>query len=495
MKKDIIYRMKQHNNTCSIISLGCPKNLVDSETMIGRLTEAGFEFCPTVENVDAAILNTCGFLQSARDEAIEYLEDLLDLKRKKIVQKVIVTGCFVRSGGGDLARRWPEVDAWISPFDEAGIVTIVRNLLKKEEIKPEKKISLPVIYSSALKKIPLDDRSRKILTFPHTAYLKIADGCDRFCSYCSIPMIRGRFTSKSEEAVLDEAKRLAGQGVKELILIAQETSFWGSDLYGSSKLTELMGKIREISGLRWIRVLYTHPYHFNDELISFFAQEAKRSADDPAQTGALLLPYIDIPLQHANDEILQKMNRKITRRETEDLLTKFREQIPGVVLRTSFITGFPGETDDQFGELIEFVQKWKFERAGVFSYSAEPGTKAAEMSGQVPEKVKQIRNRELSRIIKKNVVEFGQSWIGSTRQVLIDQQGTDEAGNALADLFIGRTRADSPDIDPAVYVTGENLTPGEFYSCEIVDVSGYDFIAVPVDHGIRSSKEIENGAV
>lgn len=476
--------------TCSIISLGCPKNLVDSETMTGRLIDAGLEFKPDAENVDVVILNTCGFLQSARDEAAEYLAALLDLKRCHKVGHVLVTGCWIRSGGSHLSSRYPEVDAWLGPFDEGNIVTVVRAMMNQSDIKPEKKSPLPVIYSSDLPKIPLDDRLRKILTFPHTAYLKIADGCDRFCSYCSIPLIRGRFTSKSEEAILAEAKSLAGQGVKELVLIAQETSFWGSDLYGTARLPDLLRKLKQVKGLRWIRVLYTHPYHFSDELIELYRQEAERKNEGDSelveQEEAFLLPYIDIPLQHANDEILQRMNRRIGRQETEELLTKFRERIPGVVLRTSFIVGFPGETDEQFNELLDFVKKWKFERAGVFSYSAEPGTKAAQMPDQVSEKVKEIRNQNLSKVIEDNVVGFGKSWIGSTRQVLIDQQGIDEeTGEVISDLFIGRTRADSPDIDPVVYVTGSGLLPGNFYRCEFVDVSGYDFIAVPVDENDR----------
>lgn len=476
--------------TCSVISLGCPKNLVDSETMTGRLIDAGFEFKTEAENVDIVILNTCGFLQSAREEAAEYLTALLDLKRRRKVRYVLVTGCWVRSGGGDLSLRYPEVDAWLGPFDEENIVAVVRALQNQADIKPEKKCPLPVVYSSDLVKIPLDDHLRKILTFPHTAYLKIADGCDRFCSYCSIPQIRGRFTSKTEEMILSEAKLLVGQGVRELVLIAQETSFWGSDLYGVARLPDLIRKLKQVKGLRWIRVLYTHPYHFSEELIDLYSQEAMRRKDGESeeidQEEALLLPYIDIPLQHANDDILKRMNRRIGRQETEDLLTKFRERIPGVVLRTSFIVGFPGETDEQFNELLDFVKKWKFERAGVFSYSAEPGTKAAEMQDQISEKVKEIRNQDLSKVIEDNVVGFGKSWIGSTRQVLIDQQGVDEqTGEIIPDLFIGRTRADSPDIDPVVYVTGSGLLPGNFYPCEFVDVSGYDFIAVPVDENDR----------
>ncbi len=477
--------------TCSIISLGCPKNLMDSETMIGRLTDAGFHFQSSIE-AELLVLNTCGFLASAKEEAVSCLKEVLELKRKKRIRYVVVTGCFVQTEKDLLPQRFPEVDAWIDPFREVDIVKIVQNIYGEMNNDPstgsikdrllEVKVKLSLFQAGQTTQLTLDDKKRKILTLPHTAYLRIADGCDRYCSYCAIPSIRGRFVSKPKESILEEAKKLGDQGTRELVLIAQETTFWGNDLYGSPQLADLLHSLRELGIFDWIRVLYSYPLFFSDELISIFSLDAVEKNDNntSCRGKTRILPYIDLPLQHCNDDILKRMNRRVGKTETEELLARLRESIPNLILRTTFIVGFPGETDQQFEELNMFVRKWKFERAGVFPFSAEPNTKAIQMEGQLSEKVKTNRYRQLSKTINENLDRFCESRIGTIVPVIID--GHEESQDAdEVDCYIGRTYADAPDIDPVVYITGNNLKPGSIVSCEIVSAASPDLVAVPVD--------------
>ena len=319
----------------------------------------------------------------------------------------------------------------------------------------------------------LDDSLRTPLTAPNVAYLKIADGCDRFCAYCAIPKIRGRFVGKPLETIVDEAERLAVAGVRELVLIAQETTFWGSDLFGEPRLAQLLATLKEKNWFDWIRVLYTYPQHWGSDLTSLYRLEA------PGTTS--ILPYVDVPLQHCNSELLKKMNRRVDKAQTEDLLAKLREEIPGLVLRTSLIVGFPGETDAAYQELVDFVEKWKFERAGVFEFSAEPGTPAAAMDGQVPD---EIKRRRLDRICAKQERisrRFARSFIGRTVDVMLDSRGVSDGGTTMRNVCVGRTYAEAPDVDPLVYVTGRDLEVGSVVRCEIVDAQGLDLIAVPVD--------------
>ena len=317
----------------SIVSLGCPKNLVDSESILGRLIAQGWEFDPSVEGADLVVLNTCGFIESARQEATETLESLLKLKRRKKIGAIAVCGCLIRALGNELPRRYPEVDAWYGPFDESRLSeTFPLGPLvppKPERAEPARK---PVPFRDTVRRrYTFRDENRLLLTLPHTAYLKIAEGCDRFCSYCAIPAIRGRFTSKPLEAVLSEAEILARSGVKELVLIAQETTFWGNDLYGEPRLAKLLTELKGMNAFPWIRLLYTYPLFFGDELLELFG-----GGDGDASA---VLPYVDLPLQHCNDAILKRMNRRVGKSETEDLLARLRETIPGLTLRTTFITG------------------------------------------------------------------------------------------------------------------------------------------------------------
>ncbi len=454
----------------SIVSLGCPKNLVDSESILGCLIAQGWEFDPSVEGADLVVLNTCGFIESARREATETLESLLKLKRRKKIGAIAVCGCLIRALGNELPRRYPEVDAWYGPFDESRLSeTFPLGPLvppKPERAEPARK---PVPFRDTVRRrYTFRDENRLLLTLPHTAYLKIAEGCDRFCSYCAIPAIRGRFTSKPLEAVLSEAEILARSGVKELVLIAQETTFWGNDLYGEPRLAKLLAELKGMNAFPWIRLLYTYPLFFGDELLELFG-----GGDGDASA---VLPYVDLPLQHCNDAILKRMNRRVGKSETEDLLARLRETIPGLTLRTTFITGFPGETDAAFEELLEFAEKWRFERAGVFAYSAEAGTRAAELEGQIPDEVKEERRARLYEVLTRVSAEQARAKVGKSYKVLVDTPVVDDSGE-VEDFYVGRTAADAPDIDPVVYLTGSGLTPGEFCRAEIVDTQQQDLIA------------------
>ena len=480
--------------TFSVASLGCPKNLVDAETMVGRLTALGGEMAPDAENVDVFLLNTCGFLRSARDEAAEFIAEAVAEKAAGGVRFLLVSGCAVVSDGEELTARFPEVDAWLSPFDEAKIVDVVCELFAQDGetrahcVEPEadeaeaakaETVETPVVVAPSRflytpsRNLTLDDSLRTPLTAPNVAYLKIADGCDRFCAYCAIPKIRGRFVGKPLETIVDEAERLAVAGVRELVLIAQETTFWGSDLFGEPRLAQLLATLKEKNWFDWIRVLYTYPQHWGSDLTSLYRLEA------PGTTS--ILPYVDVPLQHCNSELLKKMNRRVDKAQTEDLLAKLREEIPGLVLRTSLIVGFPGETDAAYQELVDFVEKWKFERAGVFEFSAEPGTPAAAMDGQVPD---EIKRRRLDRICAKQERisrRFARSFIGQTVDVMLDSRGVSDGGTTMRNVCVGRTYAEAPDVDPLVYVTGRDLEVGSVVRCEIVDAQGLDLIAVPTD--------------
>jgi len=483
MSKKTKKKNKNHHDTsanaqkrrpsCSMISLGCPKNLTDSELMIGRMVEAGFRFRRNAYRnngfyVDVMLLNTCGFLSDARNEAREILASLLTEKNAGRIQTIIVTGCAVQHKREKLIEEFPGVDYWFGVFDEFRIGEMARRLIDKT---PSTFHEDQRAFLSAEQKTLFDNTVRHRLTLPHVAYLKIADGCSRHCAYCLIPKIRGPFVSRPKEQIIDEAKRLADEGVRELVVIAQETNFWGLDLYRRPMLAALLGELLAIDGFDWLRLMYTYPVHFSDELINLFA------------SGGKLLPYIDLPLQHCNDEILRKMNRKATKSEIATLLGKLRDRIPNLVLRTSLITGFPGETDAMFDELLEFVQTRQFERAGVFQYSREEGTVAAAMPDQIDKPIKAERYRCLYELTESLTRDWAVRQIGKRLDVLIDQPERDEAGRAIPGVYVGRTYADAPEIDPVAIVTSQTagqIVPGQIVSCEVVTNDGVNLIAVPV---------------
>ena len=473
--------------TLSIASLGCPKNLVDAESMAGRLQSAGFQLLKDAEDVDLLLLNTCGFLRSAREEAEKYIREALVAKRSGSIKRLIVSGCAVASDGEELAKRYPDVDAWISPYDEGFIGEIAKGLFAEDGgdnsaqeaqssalkiLAPEEAAAARFFYHPT-RSLVLDDTKRLSLTSPHVAYLKIADGCDRFCTYCTIPNIRGRYVSKPLSTILDEASRLADAGVRELVLIAQETTFWGSDLYGKPDLARLLEALKSRNQFDWIRVLYSYPLFWDQYLVSLFKME------EPGTTS--ILPYVDMPLQHCNDALLKKMNRRADKAQTEELLSRLREEIPDLVMRTSFIVGFPGETDEAFQELLAFAEKYRFERAGVFEFSPEPGAPASKYPDQVDADVKRLRYERLYAKQERISHQYARKLVGQTMDVMLDAYALADNGEPMSHVCLGRTRADAPDVDPIVYVTGRNLQPGDIIPCEIVEVSSLDLVAVPVD--------------
>lgn len=440
---------------CSMIALGCPKNLVDGERILGLLRDAGWELEPNPEKADVVVVNTCGFLRSAREESFEAIEEMLKLKKRGKIRGVIVAGCLAERDRDALLDRFPEVDQVIGVFSRDEITRAIARI--ESGIQEQRTIFQPASV------VPLDDRRRLRVTPRHLAYLKISEGCDRLCTFCTIPHIRGRHVSKPMELILAEARELAAEGVKELVVVAQDTTYYGMDLVGRPLLAELLSQLREIPGFTWIRLMYLYPMYFTDELIGVLRE------------GGPIIPYLDLPLQHINDTILRRMKRRVTRAETEALLARLRESIPQLVLRTTMIVGFPGETEAQFQELVEFVRKQRFERLGVFEYSREPGTPAARLKDHLPRRVIRARREYLMEVQQEIAFEWAQSQVGRKMTVLLDQRHPGQK-----DVWLGRTYADAPEIDGAVYVTGKRLSAGQFVECEIVAAEGYDLVAAPL---------------
>jgi ribosomal protein S12 methylthiotransferase len=448
----------------SIISLGCPKNLVDSEQICAQLADSGLRFTPRVEGADLVVINTCGFLASAREESLRAIYEVLELKRRGSVGKVVVTGCFAEYEGEKLLEKCPGVDRVVGVWGESEIGTIASELLDscsgcQTRVHVPLKGESSAKCSSGVSSFP----SRMRLTAPHVAYLKIAEGCDRFCTFCTIPKIRGKYTSRPLEELVAEARALAAAGTRELILVAQDTSYYGVDLVGKPLLPELLRRLEEVEGLEWIRLLYLYPTHVTDELIDTIASSVR------------VIPYLDLPLQHSEDRILRRMNRHTTRAEIESLLSRLRERIPGLVIRTTLMTGFPGETEEEFHRLCEFVRLQRFEHLGVFAYSPEPDTPSVRLDGEVPEAERKRRAEILLGIQQEITFAWNEDQVGKTLEVLIDLPVRGEKG-----VFVGRTYAHAPEIDGVVYVTGKGIRPGQMVPCEIVARHGYDLIAAPV---------------
>jgi ribosomal protein S12 methylthiotransferase len=438
----------------AFVSLGCPKNLVDSEKMLGTLALDGYTLVGEPDGADFVIVNTCGFIESSRAESKAVIREMLDLKRAGRTRGVIVAGCLPQRLGPALLDELPEIDHIVGVFGRDEINRVADHLIGGAREQRELFRPAPIVA--------LDDRSRLRITPRHYAYLKISEGCDRTCTFCSIPKMRGKHVTKPIEMVVAEARELAGDGVRELNLVAQDTTYYGLDLYGRVRLVELLHELEKIDGIDWIRLLYLYPIHFTDELIDTIANSPK------------IVPYLDLPLQHINDAVLKRMQRRVNRSQTVELLEKLRTQIDNVVIRTTFIVGFPGETDDQFGELAEFVQDARFERLGVFTYSLEPGTPAVKLDGHLPERVKTERRDALMALQQPIAFEHAESLIGYELDVLIDEQA--EGGG-----FVGRTFADAPEIDACVRVvvadpSTRELAIGEFLPVEITGREGYDLV-------------------
>ena len=442
------------NYKVSIVSLGCAKNQVDAEMLLYTLEERGFTLVNDPADADAVIVNTCDFIESAKQESIDEIIELGALKREGKIKAIIVTGCLAQRYQNKITKQLYEVDAAIGIGANAQIADIVLKALagEKTELFPDK-LSLPLTGG----RIPS--------TPPYSAYLKISDGCDNCCTYCAIPMIRGRFRSRTMEDILTEARQLANNGVKELNVIAQDTTRYGEDLYGKPQLAELLRRLCDIPKLRWIRILYCYPDRVTDELIDVMAQQDK------------ICKYIDLPLQHCNGEILRRMNRRGNRETLSVLLKKIRDRIPGVVLRTTFITGFPGETEEQFEELAQFANDIRFERLGCFAYSQEEDTPAASLPDQIDDEVKQLRADIIMEQQQTIMAEYCESLIGRELEILC--VGYDR----IAECFFGRSYADAPEVDGCVFFTcGERKpTAGEFVTVRIEDYLGCDPVGIMID--------------
>lgn len=439
-----------------IVSLGCPKNLVDSETMLGLIHEEKYEITNDPSEAEIIIVNTCGFIESAKEESINTILQMAEYKKSGSCKYIIVTGCLSQRYAEELFNELPEADAiaGVEVYDEIG--SIIKRVMNGERFIMLERSKPDVIYTNKETFLP------RILTTPsYTAYLKIAEGCDNCCSYCAIPKIRGPYRSKPMEQVLKEAKALANNGVKELIVVAQDTTRYGEDLpEGKLLLADLLKELNKIESLKWIRVMYCYPNNFTDELIETFASLDK------------VCKYVDLPLQHASNRLLASMNRYDTREEVETLLAKLRKRIPGIVIRTTFIVGFPGETDADFEELKEFVEQQRFENAGVFAYSQEEGTVAGAMPNQIPDEIKQERYHELMALQAQISEEIHKDTEGQTLEVLVE--GIEEDGSGL---HYGRSYREAPDIDGLVFIENPgDIKPGCLVKVNILQGFTYESV-------------------
>jgi ribosomal protein S12 methylthiotransferase len=443
--------------TYAFVSLGCPKNLVDSERMLGLLQLDGYQLVQNPDGADFVVVNTCGFIERARAESFSAIDEMLDLKKAGKTRGVIVSGCLAERQKEAILEERPDIDFLVGVFGREEITRVADRLVGR--LEEQRTVFQPAPIRA------LSDRDRLRITPRHFSYLKISEGCDRLCTFCAIPKMRGKHATKPIEEVVREAEQLTADGVRELILVAQDTTYYGLDLYGETRLAELLRKLQAVAGPEWIRLMYFYPMYVTDELIDTIANSPK------------IVPYLDMPLQHINDAMLRRMARRVTRKETEATLAKLRARIPNLTMRTTFITGFPGETDEQFEELCDFVAEQKFERMGVFTYSLEPGTPAASLPDQIPDDVKEERRGRLMEIQQDVAFAWNEAQIGRRRDVIIDQpvEGEDN-------VWIGRSHADAPDVDSLVFVTGNDrpLAPGSIVACEIVAARDYDLCGVAV---------------
>lgn len=431
------------------VSLGCDKNLVDSEKMLGNLKDAGFSFTDVETEAEIIIVNTCCFIGDAKEESINTLLEMAQLKETAKCKVLIAAGCLAQRYKDEVLKEIPEVDGILGTTSGDKIIEVIEETLGG---------SKGTAFNS-IDELRKSEHGRMVTTGGHYAYLKIAEGCDKHCTYCVIPSVRGKYRSVPMEELIEEANVLADQGVAELILVAQETTLYGTDLYGRKALPELLTKLAEIPGIYWIRLLYCYPEEITDELIETIKNEPK------------VCNYLDIPIQHASDRILKRMGRKTTRAEITERIERMRSEIPGIALRTSIITGFPGETEEDIEELLDFIDEIEFDRLGVFTYSQEEDTPAAIMSDQVPEEVKADRRDQVMELQQEISLDLGQDMIGQVVEVFIEGKVADE------NAYIGRTYMDAPGVDGYVFVnTGEELVSGMFVNVRITSALEYDLI-------------------
>ena len=431
------------------ISLGCDKNLADSEEMLGLLTAGGHEITDDETQADAIVINTCCFIKDAKEESVETILEMAEYKKTGSCHALIVTGCMAQRYQKEIIEEVPEVDAVLGTTSYGDIVKALEEAVAGNHFEEFRDIDY----------LPDTGSKRVLTTGGHFGYLKIAEGCDKHCTYCIIPKLRGKFRSVPMERLIAQAEDMAEQGVKELILVAQETTVYGKDLYGKKSLHILLKKLCEIRGIRWIRILYCYPEEIYDELIETIRDEKK------------ICHYLDIPIQHASDRILKRMGRRTSKQELIDIVGKLRKEIPDIVLRTTLITGFPGETEEDHEELKEFVDEMEFDRLGVFTYSPEENTPAAEMADQVPEEVKEERRDELMELQQEISYDRGQDRIGQELLVMIEGKVADE------NAYVGRTYRDAPNVDGLIFVnTDEELMTGDFAKVKVTGAAEYDLI-------------------
>ena len=431
------------------LSLGCDKNLVDSEVMLGMLTSRGYEITDDENEADIIVINTCCFIHDAMEESIQNILDMAEYKKNGKAKALIVAGCLAQRYRQEILDEIPEVDEVLGT---TAIDQIIRAVDQALEGRKE-------VILSDLNALPLPETRRTVSTGGHFAYLKIAEGCDKHCTYCIIPKLRGSYRSVPMERLLKEARDLADQGVKELILVAQETTLYGKDIYGEKSLHRLVKELCRINGIQWIRILYCYPEEITDELIQVMKEEKK------------VCHYLDLPIQHANDQVLKRMGRRTTKQELIDIVSKLRKEIPDICLRTTLITGFPGETREQHEELMDFVDEMEFDRLGVFTYSPEEGTPAAEMPGQIDQEVKEERQAELMELQQE--VAFDKAGEMKGREVLVMIEGKVADENA----YVGRTYRDAPNVDGLIFInTEEELVSGDFVKVEVTGALDYDLI-------------------
>lgn len=432
-----------------MVSLGCPKNQMDAELMLAKLEQAGYEIVGESGLADVVIVNTCGFIEDAKQEAIENILEFAQLKKEGQIQKIIVTGCLAQRYQQELVQEMPECDGVLGLGANGDIVQTVEQVLHGESVS-----AFP-----SLETWPLD--GDRLQTTPHFfAYLRIADGCDNRCTYCAIPYIRGGLRSRRMEDVVEEAKTLVENGVKELVLVAQDTTVYGRDVYGESRLPQLLQALCEIEGLRWIRLFYCYPEHVTDALLDVMASEEK------------ILPYMDLPIQHASGHVLRAMNRPGDRESLTAIIRRIREKVPGITLRTTVMTGFPGESEEDFEELCTFIQDMQFERLGCFAFSPEEGTPAADLPDQIPDKVKQHRRDIVMEEQSRIADQHNTAQIGRTLTVMV------ESYDKYAACWFGRSEGDAPDIDGKVFFMAQpgQVRPGDLVSVRITDTMDWDLI-------------------
>ena len=431
------------------ISLGCDKNLVDSEVMLGLLAKEGYQMVDDEQEADVIVINTCCFIHDAKEESIQTILEMAQYKEEGRLKALIVTGCLAQRYQQEILDEIPEVDAVLGTTAYTEIVRAI-----EEALGGKGKVT-----TEDLNALPLTDPHRIVTTGGHYAYLKIAEGCGKHCTYCIIPKLRGDYRSVPMERLIAEAKDLAEQGVRELILVAQETTLYGKDLYGEKSLYRLLKELCRIDGIRWIRILYCYPEEIDDPLIQVIKEEKK------------ICHYLDLPIQHASDEVLRRMGRRTSKEQLKAVIGKLREEIPDICLRTTLITGFPGETKEQHEELMEFVDEMEFDRLGVFTYSPEEDTPAAEMPDQIPEEIKEERQAELMELQQDIAFDAAENMIGKEVLVMIEGKVADE------NAYVGRTYKDAPGVDGLIFInTEEELMSGDFAKVKVTGALEYDLI-------------------